>query len=865
MSVKLWDAGSGRERATFSGHTDRVYSAVMSRDNRLIASASQDGTVRIWDTETGKESFRLEEIAYAATFDTDNNYLFTFSADGIKQWDVRKGKFVKLITEENITRPPTPADTTVTSNDGRYLASFSKDGEIILYDLLNPDSRRSFSGHNGDINSLSFSSDSRYIVSASSDKTVRIWNTGGTEETVILGGHSDPPVLSVISHDTQYIASLNRQGVINIWNAQTGVFIESFDGPGQISSMIFSTDNESLITVSPDGIVANINIKTGKMHQLTGETARSAARLRSFGAGGGSIVSVLWDGSIEIWDYMNGGQRNLPPDDNGLVWAVGLCPDGNILATGHMNGKLRIIDLNGGKKQVSLQYKSAVVSVDFSADGQRLACGLWDGSVRLLDVSSGKEIVPAMRHLFGVSSVSFSADGKYLISGAADNSVNLWNAQKGTKIASFISFDDNEWITITPDGYYNASPRGDERLNVRIGNGINGEIYGMDQFSAVFFQAEVVSARLQGQPDPDSVTQAENRHMALTPPSIQINAPVKSDTGMAEIGIFVKDRFRPLNTIQIVINGRLLGPKELVLYKSSADLRVHNTSIIIENSKKELELSIPVNLETGSNRIQIIATNKGGQSEAGAEGRKTVYIVNNSETVVTLPDLWVLTVGSNRPLHGRTEGGLKFAVNNAQGIKTLFEARQGKPYQNVYTHLIADEGETALTRKHILDTMLEFFGKAHSNDVLVLFLSGHGEDRNGNGYYFLPQAISLDDIAVISDMPGRKFIFIDSCFSGGVNDTGMARNLKNQSTVIFTSSQKNERSWEGSGALSYGFFTDALISGISGEAAKNNEVRLLNLGEYVYSKVMLLSSGTQHPYVYIPEGFWGVVLATNPY
>jgi hypothetical protein len=89
----------------------------------------------------------------------------------------------------------------------------------------------------------------------------------------------------------------------------------------------------------------------------------------------------------------------------------------------------------------------------------------------------------------------------------------------------------------------------------------------------------------------------------------------------------------------------------------------------------------------------------------------------------------------------------------------------------------------------------------------------------------------------------------------------LARNLKNQSTVIFTSSQKDERSWEGSGVFSYGFFTEALITGIGGEAAINNEIRLHHLGDYVYSKVMLLSGGMQHPYVYIPEGFWGVVIA----
>jgi hypothetical protein len=471
-----------------------------------------------------------------------------------------------------------------------------------------------------------------------------------------------------------------------------------------------------------------------------------------------------------------------------------------------------------------------------------------------------------MEHLFSVSSVSFSNDNRYLVSGAAHNSVNLWNAETGTKIASFISFDDGEWIAITADGYYNASTLGDERLNVRVGNGIDGEIYGMDQFKAVFSQVELVISRLQGIAAHDLVAQAETWLMALTPPLIQIEAPRESETGWADICISVKDRFRPIDTIQIVINGRLLGTKELEQCKSCIKFRVHNTSILIEESFDELgssplEFSIPVILEAGSNRIQVIATNKGSEWGDGAEGKKTAFIVNNSETTVPLPDLWVFAIGSNRQLPGRSGDSLNFAINNARGTTALFQDQQGRRYGNVNTHLIADEEENLLTREHILDAMLEFFGRAHSNGVLVLFLSGHGEDRNGNGYYFLPQAISLDDIAVISDMPGRKFIFIDSCFSGGVDDMKLARNLKNQSTAIFTSSQKDERSWEGSSALSYGIFTDALISGINKEAAENNEVKLQKLGDHVYSQVMHLSSEMQHPYLYIPEGFERVVLA----
>jgi WD40 repeat protein len=935
----MWDAASGREIATFLGHTDKVDFAAISRDNRLIVSASQDGTVRIWDTKTGKEKVRLDEKAYSAVFGPNNKTILTLSADGIKQWSTRNGKLVRIFSEtytENIsegsfrtentyflsgngeikilnikigdyitikdTLLPMSATaiskdkyifaasywngklslstsyrqnnmdfqaherevTAITfSNDNRFLASASRDKKIHIWDIEHyqnsqeeTDIRpfKTFHIYNADVNSLSFSPDNRFITAALTDKTIKIWDMASGEVS-ILGGYSAVPVLSVISHDSRFIASLNQSGSLNIWNAKNGIFIESIDNIGEISSLIFSNNNESLITVSSEGTVESFNIKTGKKNQLLVKDEEHFAIVRSFDQGGKKIVSVLWDGTIEIWDYTSGEVKKITQDE-GLIIAAGLDRGGEHLAEGFINGKLQVTDLKNEKVLLSVQYESPVAAVGFRADAQLLACGLRDGSIRLLDISTGKEIIPPMRHLFGVSSVSFSADGKRIISAASDNTTVLWNAETGEKIASFISFGDNEWITITGDGYYNASPRGDERLNVRIG----GEIYGMDQFSAVFHQAEVVNARLEGIPALASVT--KNNMQVLVPPAITINAPVESNTGTAAIDISIKDLFRPLHAIQVVINGRLLGAEELGLVNANANLSVENTSIVVKSSISELKFTLPVNLEAGSNRVQVIATNKGNQSASGAEGRKSVFIVNVSETAAPAPDLWLLAIGSNSPIYGRNENGLKYAVNNAIGIVSLFENQQGKRYRNVHTRLIVDEDEIAMSREHILGTIKEFFGKARSNDILVLFVSGHGEYReSGSGYYFLPQAISLDDIGVLAEMPGRKIIFIDSCFSGGVDDKRLAGKLKNQSTVIITSSQKDERSWEGSAAVSYGFFTEALITGIGGEAAVNNEVRLHNLGDYVYNKVNLLTGGMQNPYVYVPEGFWGFVLA----
>jgi uncharacterized caspase-like protein len=305
--------------------------------------------------------------------------------------------------------------------------------------------------------------------------------------------------------------------------------------------------------------------------------------------------------------------------------------------------------------------------------------------------------------------------------------------------------------------------------------------------------------------------------------------------------------------------------------------------LVVKEPVNELSFSIRVNLDGGSNHIQVLAANtapgEGSRplaSTAGAEGRGAIYVYNSSEADERVSDLWVLAIGSNNYLYGKPEKNLKYSVNNAKGIAALFETQREKRYRNVKTKIIADGEETTPTRINILNSIDEYFSDALPNDVLVLYLSGHGYDnKDGKGYCFLPedvpftssgdpdysQGISLDDISALLDMPGRKFIFIDSCFSGGIDNNRLTRSLKNQSTVIFTSSLENEESIEGTSAVGYGFFTEALLTGISGSAAVNNGVRIQDLGDYVSNKAALLSGDKQHPYIYIPEGFFNFLLA----
>ncbi|MCL2441793.1 MAG: caspase family protein [Treponema sp.] len=930
MTVKLWDVSTGREKETFLGHTGMI--EALAASDRFIASSAQDG-VRVWDIRTGKETARLNVNAAALSFSRDEKFLYTASLDGIKVWDIKKRKVIKTISNDStyiasftekeiayysfeifivnkdkglksrdINKIPendlisslflSKDDTKLASGqwDGsvlfcdlqgrgyerfqvhsrkvnavaicgtnRFLASASDDNTIALMDFQNGNSYKKLLGHTDSVRSVAFSSDSKIMVSASSDKTIKIWDTASAQEIRTIAAYSDIPEFSVFSADMQYIAAFTNNNYLRLWNAKTGILIDYFKINERISSISFSDDNENIITSSPDGIVRRFWIKTGREIESIADNEQKPALTQSFCINGRFLTSAYLDGDIIIWDYNNGQNTIFNLNDPTLVTAVVSSPDMRYIAAGFSSGKVSITEINTGKTVVLARHKDSIETIQFNKNGDRLAYGAKDGEIHVLDIKTGKRILPVMRHQFRVTSVSFSADGKKLISGAFDNTAVIWNAQTGEKIASLVTFHDDEWITVTNDGYYVSSTRGDELLNVRIG--ITFNIYGMDQFSALFSQEDIVRARLSDLPeDPNLVSILSTSRMRLVPPSVTITAPSRSSTGREEIKVAVKDHFNQLDRIQVVINGRLLGEEELNLFNSNFNMSAENTSLIVKDSLDELIFSLPVNLETGPNRIQVIAKN----NYAVSEGRSSVFVYNYSDTKDPPADLWLLAVGTNNYLYGNPDNNLKHSINSANGIKSALENQQGKRYRNVYAKSILDS-----TKENILKNINEFYTGASPNDVLVLFLSGHGMDNEGK-YYYLPadvtftgtepdysRAISFDDIGVLLDFPGRKIIFIDSCYSGGLDSARFIKSLRNQSTAIFTSSQDNQLSWEGIG---YGIFTDALIRGFTSPG----EITLSALGRYVFSRVeqlTMFAREIQHPYIYIPEGLYGFIFA----
>ncbi|MDP2278615.1 MAG: hypothetical protein Q8K51_10375, partial [Nitrospirota bacterium] len=158
--------------------------------------------------------------------------------------------------------------------------------------------------------------------------------------------------------------------------------------------------------------------------------------------------------------------------------------------------KFGVIDLANRREINKFSAHTAEITAYTLSDKYALT-GSKDKTIKLFEFPSGRHIRTFTGHLGEIKGLTFSPDREYILSASNDDTTRLWDISTGKEIAQFISFKDGEWVIITPEGYFNASPNGAKHLNVRVGN----NVYSVDNFYEKFFNpvyVASVSSVLQG-------------------------------------------------------------------------------------------------------------------------------------------------------------------------------------------------------------------------------------------------------------------------------------------------------------------------------------------------------------------------------
>ena len=303
---------------TLSSHSAWVRSVAFSPDGQILASASEDNTVKLWWVDTGTEMTtiygHLDRVCCVA-FSPDGKIIASAGRDKtIKLWQARTGQLIKTIGDWN---------------------------------------KAEYYSHANDINSLAFTPQGNILASASKDNTIKLWWLGSDISSVdygklikTLSGHYKAIRAIAISPDGNILASGSEDNTIKLWEIKTGKEINIlgswYSGYLQfINAVAFSPDGKILASGSWDKTIKFWNVKTGDMlKSIEGHT--DYIRTVAFSPDGKIIASGSDDKTIKIWEVKTGEELSTIEGHSNLVNAVVFSPDGKLLASGSSDNTIKI-------------------------------------------------------------------------------------------------------------------------------------------------------------------------------------------------------------------------------------------------------------------------------------------------------------------------------------------------------------------------------------------------------------------------------------------------------------------------------------------------------------------------------------------
>ena len=413
---------------TLTGHRNAVSDPVFSPDGRIIATASWDGSVRLWDGSTGVPLATALEIPVRV-------HRVAFSPSGAALAAVAADNTIRLVEAAGL-RPLAQLeghkDVVIRvrfSSDGARIVTASKDKTAAIWDAATGRRLGVLKGHTDAVWDAEFSpGDGQRIVTASWDKTARVWDTASLGVIETIGPRPLAVLKASFSPDGHRVLIQDGQGRSVVWDLRERREVLAFPEPTDAS---ISPESQRVLTIR-NGVAVVTAIANGKqIAALEGHAGRTVEA--RFSPDGSRIVTASLDRTACLWDAVK---------------------------------YARVATLSG--------HPSRVRHAAFSSDSSLVATTDEDGSTRVWEANSGRLLAthrqPTADGVNGVTEVAFAPRDKAIFT-RNSQSVQLWEIATGRVLASLE--DASERLTDVA-----LSPKGDRLVTAGPGN--KAELYAVN-------------------------------------------------------------------------------------------------------------------------------------------------------------------------------------------------------------------------------------------------------------------------------------------------------------------------------------------------------------------------------------------------
>ena len=858
--VILW-GGAGQQLEKINRHRDKIKSTAFSPDGLYFASASEDGSIFIWD-QNGKSQGKAKP--------------FDFGVNDIA-W----------------------------SPDSKFLLAGGAAKDAVLLNLDGEIVRR-YGGHSSTVRSVAFSPDGLHLLTGGNAQQVRVWSTDSriVEAFPITSVYNAPAALTP---DGKAVLIADESKTIKLFGL-TGKLLQEYKRPNDGSA--------AFITYAPNGQYLAVGNYAGQISLWAPDGAslgkpipahQRAISSLCFSPDGQQLLSGQTGlGGQGATEYAQGSQDidfSLDPMDRGQPiarWNIAgerigqlgsschlaaYSPDSLLIATDD-DGGLKLWAADGKLRQEwkSGAFDATISALAFSPDSKKILVGYQNGLAKLWNID-GTLLQTLTGHSGQVLAAAFSSDGAFAITGSDDNTAKVWDTATGEQVVSLIALDTEDWVAITPRGFFDASPGALEGMYYVSGL----EIIALKQLKGRYYKPGLVQ-KLLGL-EREEVTGAA----ALDTVSLFPEAALDLDGD--QLSITLTPRNGGIGEVKVLVNQR-----EVV-----ADA----------NPERQLKITVGLAPHQGlclpgqENIVSVVTRNAGGwlaSQPYTIPWKPTAFVAARGETdnsapspafvSVTDPNLYILCVGTSK-----YEGqglSLTFPDKDAQYMKEALESAGNRLLKEttgkVQAHLLNTDpavAEKAPSKENIRASLREIGRQARAEDILVLYFSGHGITfgaGDDNTFYYLTKdvvsmdlkddemrnnyAISVDTLTEwIKGVKALKQVLIfDACNSGrAVKEISSAKKSLNTDQILALDRMKDRTgtyilSGSAANAVSYeasqygqGLLTFSLLEGMANPEVLLDKkiVDVTRLFQHAIDEVPELAEsigGIQKPEMALPEG-----------